>query len=361
MNPTTFFLMQLKRLWKNKLFLLLLLLFPLCLFALSHSFRMEEDSRICVGVCLDTEDALAKRLHEKLIALEDSLFTFSSVSSEEELVKKVQRNQFECGYLLRKDLGKELDKNHLKNLITVYVSENTTCKGVLNELVYANLFEEYSLSLLQESLKDAAQLPFTATDAAEFALPPVTEKKIEESYRSNLRSGSTFRFDIQFVSAKGTAPLAGTTAATLPLLRGLTAVFLLLCGFLAMLTAYNDEKRGLYAGFRGTGRFLYPRFTMLAYLLPSGLVSLVGLGIGGIVTHWGTELLALLCYLLALLVFYTVLRTLLRSHTMLCAAFPMLLLCTLLSTPVLVDLSSFFPWIKAVRYVLPTYYYLLFF
>ncbi len=361
MRITTFLLLQFKRIWKNRGYLLLLLLFPIALFLLSHTLQSEEDSRIFVGLYLDTEDELAKATCDKLVALDDSLFVFSFVSSEEDLIKNVQNNRFECGYLFRKDLGQELDKNHLKNLITVYVSETTTCSGVLNELVYANLFEEYSLSLLQESLVNASHLPFTDTAAAESNLPTVTVKDIEEGYRSHLTDGSTFRFDVQFISNDEVVSPGTATTATLPVLRGLTAIFLLLCGFFSMLTAHQDEKNGLYARLHGIGRFLYPRLTQLTYLLPAGLICLLSLRLCGSFTSLGTELAALLFYTVALFVFYTALGTLIRSHTVLCAAFPMILLCTLIFTPVIVDLSAFFPWLKVVRYALPTYYYLLFF
>lgn len=361
MKLSAFFLMQWKRMLRNKGFLLILLLFPVCLFGLTQTIHTEEDSRISVGLCLITEDSLAEALCEKLVSLEDSLFTFSLVSSEEELIKQVQNNQFECGYLFRKDLKKELDKSHLKNLITVYVSESTTCKGVLNELVYANLFEEYSLSLLQETLRDAGHLPFTKAEAEEFSLPPVTDKAIEDYYRSHLTDGSTFRFDVQFVSKTEASSATGTTSALLPLLRGFSALFLLLCGFLAMLNTYHDKKNGLYARSSRAERRLYPQLTMVAYLIPSGLVFLLTLKLCGLLTNLSTELCALLCYLIAIQIFYTLLGSLIRSHTVLCAAFPMLLLCTLLFTPMIVDLSAFFPWITTVRYVLPTHYYFLFF
>lgn len=361
MKLTTFFLLQLKRIRKNIGFLLLLLAFPLFLFFLSNSFHKEQDSRIAIGICLDTEDALAVTLYDKLVTLDDSLFTFSSVSSEKELMKLVQSNQLECGYLLRKPLGEELDKSHLKNLITVYVSENTTCKGVLNELVYANLFEEYSLALLQKTLANASHLPFTEEEALSFLLSPVTNDDIAEHYRNHLEDGSTFRFDVRFVSSSEGIPPAGVTAATVPLLRGLSALFLLLCSFLALLTVNNDRMGGLYTKIRGAGYYLFSSATMLAYLLPSGLVCLVALGISGSLQNILTELVAILFYIFTLLVFNLLLGTLIRNHTMLCAAFPMLLLCTLVFTPVIADLSAFFPWIKVVRYALPTYYYLLFF
>ena len=363
MKLSTFFKLQQKRILKNIPFLLLLLLFPLCLFLLSRSFHKAEDSRIAVGLCLGTEDSLAETVCKKLVNGSDSLFSFSMVSSEEDLIKKVQSNRLECGYFFQKELGEELDQSHLKNLITVYVSENTTCTGILNELVYANMFEEYSLSLLQESLTNAGHLPFTELDAEEFSLPPVTESDVEEHYRSHLTDNSTFRFDIQFVSGGDTLSAGQTdiTSATTPLFRGLTSLFLLLCGFLALLTSYQDEKNGLYAKLYGAKRILYPRIAQIAYLLPAGISCLLGLALSGAVTDLGKELIALLCYLVTLLLFYTVLGTLIRNHTMLCAAFPMILLCTLVFTPVIADLTAFFPWLKAIRYVLPTYYYLLFF
>ncbi len=361
MNLFTFFVLQIKRLGKRTLFLAILLLFPVCLFFLSRSFSAEEDSRIPVGIYLDTEDTLAKTLCEKLTLLEDSLFSFSYTDSEEALIKAVQSNRFECGYLFQKDLGTELNRNRLKNLITVYTSETTTCTGVLNELVYANLFEEYSLSLLGDILQDAGHLPFTEKNAKDFSLPPVTEEAIERQYRSHLTDDSTFRIEVLFRSGTEPAPSGGTVAATKPLLRGLTAVFLLLCGFLSLLTTVRDKANGLYARLYGSSRLLCPYLTMLTYLLPSGLVCLLGLGLSGSFTDIGTELLAMTCYLLAMLLFYSVLGALLRSHTVLCAAFPILVLCTLAFTPVITDLSAFFPWIRAVRYAFPTYYYLMFF
>lgn len=361
MKLSVFFFLQLKRLFKHKLFLLLLLMFPLCLFLLSHAFREEEDSRRKVGLCLATEDALTETLYRKLLTLEDSLFVFSPVSSEEDLKKAVQSNRFECGYLFEKPLGTELDKSRLKNLITVYVSENTTCEGILNELVYANLFEEYALSLLQTTLTEAGHLPFTDGDAVSFSLPSVTKEAIEEAYRSHLSDGSTFRIEVQFVTDSGSLAPADSTAASTPLLRGLSALFLLLCGFLSLLVTYHDEANGLYARLHSFERVLFPRITMLTYLVPSGLVCLLGSILSGSFTNPLTEVTALLCYLVALLLFYTLLGTLLRNHTMLCAAFPMLVLCTLVFTPVLTDLSVFFPWLRVVRYALPSYYYLMFF
>ncbi len=361
MKPAVFFSLQLKRLFKNKSFLLLLLLFPVFILFLSHTFRAEEDTRIRVGLCLATEDSLAETLCKKLTETEDSLFTFFEVSDEDELKKLVQSNQIECGYLFRKPLGAELNKSRIKNLITVYISENTTCKGILNELVYASLFEEYALSLLKDCLYEASHLPFTDEAAVSFLLPPVTDIDIERSYRSHLSDGSTFRFEIHFLSEEGSSGSFGTTTAALSVIRGLTAVFLLICGFLGLLTIHRDRKNGLYTKLYGVHGYLFSFFSLLSYLLPSAFISLLIPFLSGCAQDLWREVSALLCYIAAMILFYLILGTLISNHTMLCAAFPMILLCTLVFTPVIADLSVFFPWIKAVRYALPAYYYLMFF
>ena len=360
MNTKLFFLLQLKRIVKNKLFLSLLIVFPLCLYFLSVSFRSEEDSRIQIGFAVTAEDPLTAALTEKLLTMEDSLFSFRQFDSEEALIKEVQNNGIECGYLFRKPLKEELDKSHLKNLIRVYVSENTTCKGIVNELVYAVMFEEYSLQLLNDSLKAAGHLPFTEAEAAEFSMPPVSEERIEELYRTHLTDGSTFRFDVVFTGSASTVG-EGTSVASLALLRGLAGLFLLLCGFMALLTVHSDTRNGLYVKIHGMKRYFLPYITMVSYLLPAAAICFISLGICGLLGNLITEVTAFLCYLVALILFYTVLGSLVRNHTMLCAAFPMVLFCTIIFTPVIVDLSAFFPWLRVVRYVLPTSYYMLFF
>ena len=361
MNYKTFFFLQIKRVLKNKAFLALLLLFPVAMLLFSGAFRSEEDSRIRIGLCLTTEEEFTENIYQKLLDTEDSLFTFLPVSSEEELTKLVQSNRIECGYLFKKPLLRELDRSHSNNLITVFVSETTTCKGVVNELVYANIFEEYSLHLLQEVLHEEAHLPFSAQDVTEEGMPPVTDKDIEEHFRAQLSEGGTFTFEVNFLSTDAKTETNSVASTVTPLLRGLASLFLLLCGFLALLTVHDDQTGGLYRRLHGVARPLCAAVTMLSYLLPSGLVTLLSLGITGAFTGLIPELCALLCYVLLLLVFYALLGLLLRNRTTLCAAFPMVLLCTLLFTPVIADLSAFLPWLKAIRYAFPTYYYLLFF
>lgn len=361
MNYIKFFLLQIKRITKNKGFLLLLILFPICLFALFQSFRTEEDSRIRVGLCLNTEDTLTELLYEKLLAKNDTLFDFVEFTTEKELISGIKNNEIECGYFFKKPLLKELDKRHMKNLITVYVSEKTTCKGVLNEVVYSNLFEEYALHLLQKTLKKADDLPFDELDAEEFSLPPVTDEAIEESYRSHVLQ-DTFMFEVTTLSSEETEKqFQGTIGTAFPLFRGFVSLFLLLCGFLALLTVFDDQKNGLYAGFHGFTGPLCMVLTMFSHLLPAGLISLLTLKLSGCMQDVTNECSALFAYLLVMIVFYGILGSLIRNHTMLCAAFPMLLLCTLVFTPVVIDLSSYFPWLRYVRLMLPTFYYLTFF
>lgn len=367
MNFLSFFLLLLKRTCKKKSFLVILLLYFLCMLFLSRSASPAADSRIPVGICVDTEDTLALSLCDKLISGNDSLFRFVKVQTLDELTLQIENGSFECGYLFRKPLFYELEKKHLHNLVRIYVSETTTCKGVLNEYVYAALFEEYAKNILINCLKKAGQLPFTEDAAGGFGLPPVTDEMIESIYRAYIHGNETFTFEIYTAASGHTpdkadeAPAGGTYAAVAPLFHGLTALFLLLGGFLALLSFITDRERGLYDRICGQLRPVAAFLSMLSVLLPFWGVSFLAIllfGTGGSIL---TELAAGLVYLCCLLLFYGILGTLIKNPTMLCGAFPMLVLLTIVFTPVITDLSVIFPWIRTVRHLLPAYYYLLFF
>ena len=367
MNLLSFFFLQLKRTLKSKLQPVLLLLFFFSILFLSQTTSAKEDSRIPVGLCVETEDPLAKTLRDRLLTGNDSLFRFIEVETVDDLTRMIENGTAECGYLIRKPLKYELEKKHMNNLIRIYVSETTTCKGILNEYVYANLFEEYAEDILLKCLKKADLLPFTEEAAEAFSLPPVTDEMIQDIYRSYTRGDETFSFEIFTVTAE-TAPeksteseATGTYTAILPLFHGLTALFLLLGGFLSLLTVISDRTGGLYDKLQGMERFLASVLTMLAVLLPFALTAFLSMLLFGPSGQLLTELIALLAYLPLLLVFYGILGKILKNPTVLCGAFPMILLLTIVFTPVITDLSVVFPWIRTLRYALPTYYYLLFF
>lgn len=367
MNFLSFFTLQLKRTLKKKHLLVILLFFFLCMLFLSRTTAQEEDSRIPVALCVETEDPLALTLQNRLLSSDDSLFRFFTVETLDDLTRTIENGSAECGYLIRKPLQYELEKKHINNLIRIYVSENTTCKGVLNEFVYANLFEEYAEVLLKNCLFKADRLPFTKEAALRFDKPPVTDEKIDSIYRSYTEGDETFTFALYTVASDNTqtqtdpAEVSGTYAAVLPLFHGLTALFLLLGGFLALLTVVADRSHGLYDKLHGIEGLFASALTMLAVLLPFGGASLIAMTFFGAGNGFFTELLALLVYLPTLLLFYGILGQIIKHPTVLCGAFPMILLITVVFTPIITDLSSFFPWIKTIRYFLPSYYYLMFF
>lgn len=365
MKPLIFFGLQLKRMSKKKHLLFILGAFLIGMLLFSYSLSSREDTRIPIALCLETEDELAVTLYQKLLTSDDSVFRFIEADSFDDLTRMIENGSAECGYLLRKPLLYELEKKHINNLIRVYVSENTTCKGVLNEYVYSQLFEEYALQLLNTTLKKDDRLPFTEADAIEFNLPTVTDAVIEKQYRSYFDGKETFHFEIYTVSVKDDAAVTvseDTVDSTLaPVFHGLTSLFLLLGGFLALLTVKKDQTNGLYDKLHGVERLNASVLTMTASLLPFFGVALLTLVVIPSQSPLQTELLPLIVYFPILVVFFLVLGRILPNTTVLCGAFPMLLMISVLFTPVITDLSTIFPWMRLVRLGLPTYYYLWFF
>lgn len=368
MNRFVFLWLQQKRMLKKKSFWFLILFFIGSMLFLAKSVKQDPNDTIVVAVCIESDDPLAVSLGNRLTAADDSLFSFQQVSSREELQRVLVNGTAECGYLVSKPLSYELSKNHVNRLVSVYVTDRTTCVGVINEYVYSVLYEEYAELLVTDTILSDNMLPFTPAAAASHLLPPVTVEEIHKRYRDYTTGNELFNFDF-FTVSDGVLqdtppkPLQGVGKASVisPLFRSLPALFLLLGGFLALLCDRKDEENGLFIKESKLSRLIWPMLSMFSVLLLFAFASALVLILTGTWTRSGIELLALLVYILLLTLFYRLLSLLLRNTDMLCGALPMLVLLTLLFTPAVTDLGSLVPALRPVRYLLPTYYYLQFF
>lgn len=368
MKRFVFLWLQQKRMLRKKSFWFLILFFAGCMLFLTKSVKQNPNDAIVVAVCIDTDDPLATALGNRLTAANDNLFSFQPVFSREELQRMLVNGTAECGYLISKPLSYEFAKNHVNRLINVYVTDNTTCVGVINEYVYSMLYEEYAEQVVTNAILDDNMLPFTAAAAASHLLPPVTVEEIHKRYRDYTTGDELFAFDFFTVSdgtffdgPPKTMPTLKKAAVVSPLFRSLPALFLLLGGFLALLCYRKDYENGLYIKDSGLSRIIWSMLSMFSVLLLFAVVSAFILILTGTWTSTGIELLALLVYVVLLTLFYRLLSLLLRNTDMLCGALPMLVLLTLLFTPAITDLGSILPALRPVRYLLPTYYYLQFF
>lgn len=119
---------------------------------------------------LFAEDGIyAQKTKEALLKKESGL-TFCAASAEDELKRAVYRGEYDCGFILPKELDEAMAEEQLKDSVTYVYSTATTKGSVAKESVYAVLFRYLSAEILKEQAENGDLFAGQSTGAAEAVL-----------------------------------------------------------------------------------------------------------------------------------------------------------------------------------------------
>lgn len=340
MRFSLYMLLNFKRCIKRPAVLALLLLFPV--FALMYrQLGSDREQGLCVYVYAEKEDPFCTGLAQKLTKRE-GVVTFVQADSEEALYHAVMTGNAECGYVFHAGLVDALNTGKKQDLIDLVISAETTLSDVTNEVVYAELFEEYSLAILTDYLLTDSVLDNPSTS------------EIEALYRENMVNGSTFAFDYTGSYSSYHGIRSGLSSQVL---KGLCSILILLGGFLGLLNYSGNAEAQVYCAVTKTGR----KFLLFAELFPPVLLmtlaAVLSLLFAGVPVG-GYALLRLIGYALLVILFCSLLYVVLRKKTVILFLLPFYLLGCLIFTPVFIDIATFIPALRPVCFFFLPYYYL---
>lgn len=300
-------------------------------------------SGIMIGVCAEDEDgkALISDLQK-----EEGIFCFQVCEEEEELKRQVENGTLECGYVFPEGFYENLKKGRLHRQITLYYSPASAAHKISYEAVFSHLFEMLSDSVLENYL---AQGNFEEKEREEMQAR-LTELK--EQYETN---GSTFSFVYEKV---GEEEKKGED--TLNTARGLIAVFIFFMSLLGLGNSLGvTENVGQLPAFM-TGKIkeISMDIGIMGSVLQGGLLLLFsGTGCGGAAGIM-KEIYGLLFYFFLLEIYMRILRLFLRSPQRVYGMIPVLVLGSLLFSPVLIQIKAYLPAAAWVEKIFPASYYL---
>ena len=311
---------------------------------------------------------LQQQIQEKLIQEnQNTLFHITLETDSSVVQKKVAKGQAECGFVIPSDIGVTMINNKRGQDITVYQSPASSLTPIIQEKIYAALFEVYGGEIFAEYVAETPELKADETAAW-------------EAYRNRLGDGSTFHFTYQTVEteSEGTesdrdnalAQPQSQGKAALPDVRVLYGFFLYFMLWIGVLDWNKDKERcRYYFGGQPIARFwaasaqmLFPVFvTLLAgAVLQVGSFLLAGRNGQHILDLFGLQNQSLwvafshgLLYVLILWGTGWIAQTLLPKRQWLTAAMPVLLLATLVFSPVIIDLAEYVPALKLLQNCFP--------
>lgn len=348
------FILYSKRLLKKPSFLVLLLLLPLCTFALTK-LTQKSDSTIQAGIYLNLQEAdpLAKSTYEILLQDKD-IVKFYGYQDKNSLLHDIKTKKIDCGYFLPSNLLEALDKNGSDETIQVFYPPDSLSVKILNEKVYGAIIQDYSFHILQKFV--------TKEDIFSYMDSQQIHEKLRGSYDHYRSNDSTFTFEYGYSeninsNSEGSAAEHPLDYLTLPV-RGMLAVFILSAGFSGGLLWYTDYKNGIYQQVSGRLSGYVQFITVWIPVFYTGIASLLCIFLSGLHGSFFTELLGILFYCLLVTGFCSLLRLILATEVMYACALPITALISLVACPVFTDFSIYIPSLKLLRLLLPPYYYL---
>lgn len=328
-----------KRLFKKCSFWMILCMVPVLVAGMRLVSREESGIASIAIYREDLQDDLAEEVVRRLTE-EKTFLRYVFCEDQEEARALVVGGKVEAALIFPKDLHRAMEQaaadKSVEPVVTMVVREDSVILTFVREILSSVLYPYYSYEVYKDFVRD------------DCGLGELSDKELLESYNEIQLDKNIFRI----ILLDGT--IWEDEGYLLAPIRGMLALWLVLCGLTATMYFMQDEQEGIFDRVP-LRRRLWVALGMQTVLLCDGMVVLLtALKVGQLGTSWSVEVLSLILFSCCIAVMSNLLRLLCRTLERLGCLIPILLLAMMVFSPVFVHITG---W-KAVKMLFPTYYYL---
>ncbi len=327
-----------KRLWRKPSFLVILCIVPILVAGMSLAAQ-GESGIMRIALCVQNpEDAVSSQILARLTR-KDSVLRYLMCDTEEEAREMVADAQADAAWIFPENLEERLRERiaggSREPAVTVVEREDSVALIFTREILSKAMYPYISYKAYEEFVRNDLGLE-------------IDDRELREAYEATLIEESFFQMEYPDGQA------GEDNSYLLAPIRGMLAVWLVLCGFAASMYYIQDEGKGVYSRVP-VRRRLWAAFGVHWVLLSNAaIVLLLSCRVAGVFTSWHREVLSLFLFMCCIVAFCNLLRLLCRTPEYLGSCFPILLLGMLILCPVFIRIRQ----LAAVRVLLPPNYYL---
>ena len=343
------FMLLCKRQLHHKILLVLLVCLPVCTFLFSRVPAMTDHALPRVGLILTDEDALASEAVASLLQ-DNTVVEFYIPESAQALNDAILTGDTECGYIFENQLTSRLTNGNASGCITLLHTPNSLVTSLTNEMVFSSVFRLLGKSIAQDYLASEPLLRTVLADA---------KLVCSERYEFYLNGPATFHVEFKMLSGTSDITADIQEQSTSFPLRGILAILIFIAGLFGVIQWRTDCEHGVFAAMSQTFRLVSrPMYAAIPVLL-FAVSAYITLFAGNIARSWHRELISLMIYIVAVVLFATLLSYVIPSSRLLTATLPVFILGSLICCPVFIDLSGILPVIQVLEKCFLPYYYLI--
>lgn len=330
----------LKRTSKKFINLLLLLIIPFTAFYVKN-LPMEEKSTVFIcGYYMEESNSYLAQVEQELSGHQDC-FTFEKCSSMEELKDQVASGRYDCGFAFDNGFS-DAFIHDIKNChIRLYTSPSSMFQSIFSETLFDRLLDTFSPAIAVNYLaSNSATKDFYRSSFQSY---------LEDQYRNYMNSDSVFR-----LSVNNTGAYHGTTdSVDLFPVHAFTGFLLFLSSLVGLLVYLKDQDDHIYDRVSKRKRLSFCLTGILANITPVWLVSVVTLYLYEQPEAILPFLLKMFGYILLCLLFTFICLLIFRHYKPFVSALPVLVICTLIFSPIFLHLEDYAPILRYLSYLFP--------
>lgn len=334
----TWFWLTEKRLWKKPGYLLVLLLVPILAWSMRIAAR-EEAGMLTIGLCSEEQGGFSEEIMRELME-EDGVLRYIRYSSEQEAIDGVCSGVVHAAWVFPEGLDEKLrqmaERGRITPIVRVVEREDDISLVFSREVLCSRLFPKLAF----ETYKDFVHKNLRTQ---------VADETLYNVYRSMTLQEQLFE----------ARHLDGTTVSDvsylLSPLRGVLAIWLVVCGLAAVMFYQKDLQDGVYDGTPARKRIFHAVGLQAVVLGNGGVIFMITMGLLGVFGDPARELVCLLLFLGCVGSFCLVLWQLLIKIERIGALIPLLIVCMMVLCPVFFTIEL--P--LRLQGILPPYFYLL--
>lgn len=331
------FFMLSKRLYKKATFVVLLLLIPICVLAFSF---VASRSGGFVKVVLAQEDNKDKIASEIITSLsqEDSLVSFSVADSKDLALNEVENGLADEAWVFVGDTQAAINEfgKSPKPVVAIFTKEQSVTVRMAREKLTSALYKYCARAYYLDYMR------------ANFSkLNGFSDQELLVYFQNTSVDDNLFEFN-----NPNSATLAPTNYLTSPI-RGLLAVFTVLCGLAAIMYYKQDEANGTFAYVKNSRKGLVAFVCTLTAIINIMLVLFVSLLLSSLCTSILRELIVLVLYAVCCTSFCLLLGTIFKNIRTYSAIIPLLTVIFIGVCPIFFDFRSLY----TLQLLLPPTYY----
>jgi hypothetical protein len=304
----------------------------------------ETETNVITGIYSDDTDS---QMNDIIISLSanESGFTFEHTNSLAELKNKVASGYYDSGYYIPEGFTETFKNDTSNSRMDVYISPSSMFTTVTSEMIYNQLLRTYSPDIITKYMN--------TNDYTADVYDSSYDSYLKNIYNEYITSPNIFKLDTNYT---GDYAAVSTGINTFPLYK-LTGFIIFLSALLGMMIYLRDNEKGVYARLTKRKRLKFCIMNVIANMFPVVLIAFVTLII------YGTDMspLRLIChliiYMIICILWVFIYRFLFRSYKVYVSGIPVTIICTLILSPVFIDMTKYMWVLKFVSYIFPTTYF----